>query len=407
MAKSWLIEPEEVARRLRQRYGNQHRRWLAGDGQWPVSISLGVPSEREAREHLSAVRAWQQRWHEWRGDGELVWVERRWSSLGTQQLPERLILHDPIQVARWAGEAERWERAEHRYRYMLGRWSRLKGSLAAHFDTLADYPEDDFHRLFSMLEWLQTHPESGLYLRQLPVEGVDTKWLSTRKSLVASLFQAIREDAWRDNDFYALTGIRREPVLMRMRLLDPDARSVTGGLKDITAPVEELAQLRLPIRAIYIVENLQTGLAFQELPGAALFTRLGYAVELFGRIAWLAPIPCFYWGDLDTHGFAILNLLRHYLPQARSLLMDEPTLLDHRSLWGREEKPAGNAVLPLLTAAEQKLYAELRNHRFAPRVRLEQERIPWDYAWSRIVATADSPRGTMEQHKLQKGTRRP
>ncbi|NOR71388.1 MAG: hypothetical protein GQ532_17115, partial [Methylomarinum sp.] len=33
-----------------------------------------------------------------------------------------------------------------------------------------------------------------------------------------------------------------------------------------------------------------------------------------------------YWGDLDTHGFAILSRLRHYYPQVKSILMDEKTL---------------------------------------------------------------------------------
>lgn len=390
MAKSWLIDPDEVTRRLRSRYRNQYRAWLAGGGQWPLSIPLGLPNERDAREHLSAVRAWQARWHEWRGEGEVVWAERRWSSLGAQKLPESLVLRGPVQVARWLGEAERWRQAEYRYSRMLERWSCLAETLTTYFDVLADYPEEDFRRLFSMLEWLETHPDSDLYLRQLPVEGVDTKWLLTRKSLVSSLFQAIRKDTRDSKDFYTLTAIRREPVLMRMRLLDPDAQRVVGGLKDVTAPVEELAQLQLPIRFTYIVENLQTGLAFQELPGAAVFMRLGYAVDLFGQIPWLTTIPCFYWGDLDTHGFAILNRLRHHLHQARSLLMDEATLLDHRSLWGQEEKPTGNVVLPLLTTEEQKLYDDLCAHRLAPHVRLEQERIRWGYAWSKIVAAVDS-----------------
>lgn len=37
-----------------------------------------------------------------------------------------------------------------------------------------------------------------------------------------------------------------------------------------------------------------------------------------------------YWGDLDTHGSAILDRLRAWLPQTRSFLMDRETLLDHR-----------------------------------------------------------------------------
>lgn len=385
MAKSLLVDPEEVTRRLQQRYTNQRRRWLTGNGQWPLSIPLGIPSEREAHERLPAVQTWQRLWHEWRGDGEIVWAERRWSRLGTQNLPESLVLQTPIQVARWAGDADRWELAQRRYALVRERWPCLEEIVATHFDVLADYPEEDFHRLLSILAWLENHPDSGLYLRQLPIEGVDTKWLSTRKSLVGSLFRVIRQETSSLNDFYVLTGIRREPVLTRMRVLDPDIRIRIGGLSDITVPVEDLTQIQLPFRCVFVVENLQTGLAFEDLPGAALFMGLGYAVDLFAGILWLSTVPCFYWGDLDTHGFSILNRLRHYVPHARSILMDEATLTDHRLLWGQEEKSAASDVLPLLTIEERKLYDDLCNHRFASRVRLEQERIPWEYAWNRIV----------------------
>lgn len=384
MAKSFLIDPDGVKQRLQQRYRANHRRWLEGNGSWPLSIPLGIPSEQQAREQLPAVQAWQARWHEWRGEGEVVWVERRWPNLGTQSLPERALLHNPAQVAEWLGETERWQRAERRHTLMADRWPCLAGTLPGYFDVLADYPDGDFHRLFAMLEWLEMHPDSGLYVRQIPVAGVDTKWLSARKSLVAGLVSIIRGDSGDGADFHKATGIRREPVLMRIRLLHADVRRITGGLGDITAPVEEIARLVLPLRGVYIVENLQTGLAFGDIPEAAVFMRLGYAVDLFGEIPWLKQLPCHYWGDLDTHGFAILNRLRHYLPHTQSLLMDESTLLDHKGFWGQEDKPVVGAELPLLTVAEQGLYRDLCNHRWGSRVRLEQERIPWGYAWKRL-----------------------
>ena len=331
MAKSFLIDPDGVKRRLQQRFRIGQRHWLEDAGVWPLSIPLGVPSERQARDQLSVVQAWQARWHGWRGEGEIVWVERRWSGLGTQRLPERVILHNPTQVVSWLGEAERWQRAEQRHARMVNRWSRLAGILSRYFDVLADYPEDDFHRLFAMLEWLEAQADSGLYVRQLPVVGVDPKGLSARKTLVIGLLRAIRGDGSDDADFFGLTGIRREPVLMRLRLLDADVRQIAGGFGDITVPVEDVPRLHLPLRCVYIVENLQTGLAFEEMPGAAVFMRLGYAVDLFGEIPWRRQLPCYYWGDMDTHGFAILNRLRHYLPHARPLLMDDQTPLSHKS----------------------------------------------------------------------------
>jgi hypothetical protein len=214
--------------------------------------------------------------------------------------------------------------------------------------------------------------------------GVDTKWLSARKSLVAGLLSVIRGEDGERADFHDVSGIRREPVLIRFRLLDADMRRITQGLGDITAPLEEITRLVLPLRCIYIVENLQTGLAFGEIPEAAVFMRLGYAVDLFGEIPWLKQLPCYYWGDLDTHGFAILNRLRHYLPHTQSLLMDETTLLDHKDFWGQEDKPVVGADLSLLTVAEQGLYRNLCDHRWGRRVRLEQERVPWEYAWKRL-----------------------
>ena len=47
------------------------------------------------------------------------------------------------------------------------------------------------------------------------------------------------------------------------------------------------------------------------------------------RWAGCASLDLVYWGDLDTHGFAILNRLRECFPHARSMLMDRATLLAH------------------------------------------------------------------------------
>lgn len=55
-------------------------------------------------------------------------------------------------------------------------------------------------------------------------------------------------------------------------------------------------------------------------------------------------------------------------------------LLAHRDLWGTDDAP-NVGHLPLLTDAEQ---ATLRLLGSEGNVRLEQERIPWDYALARL-----------------------
>lgn len=89
-------------------------------------------------------------------------------------------------------------------------------------------------------------------------------------------------------------------------------------------------------------------------------------------------------GDIDTHGFAILDRLRAWMPAARSVLMDRETLLAHRDRWVAEDRPA-SSNLTRLTPDEQDVYADLVEDRLAERVRLEQERIDWSWVEERLA----------------------
>jgi hypothetical protein len=57
--------------------------------------------------------------------------------------------------------------------------------------------------------------------------------------------------------------------------------------------------------------------------------------------AWLRECEVLYWGDIDTHGFRILDQLRAVHPHVESVLMDEETLLAHRDAWGRSRHLQG------------------------------------------------------------------
>ncbi len=137
---------------------------------------------------------------------------------------------------------------------------------------------------------------------------------------------------------------------------------------------------------VFIVENLQTGLAFEDLAGSVVIMRLGYGVDVLGQIPWLQQARCIYWGDIDTHGFAILNRARTCLPDVETVLMDESTLLIHRELWVEEKDQHPAMTLPLLSGVEQQLFQTLKSNTLGQQVRLEQERICWDLAWQAIQA---------------------
>lgn len=376
-----MKQPPEVRQLLVRRFASGAPDWLAGaPAAWPMSIPLGLPTEAETLRQTDAVRAWVAAWAGWQGPGELGWVQRQWKVLGAQRLPATLTLHCADDAARWAGQHERWQRARERFLLLTERWPALAQRLPRLFAVLADYNDADFLRLGEMLAWLLANPASGLYPRQLPVPGVDSKWLESRKGVLAELLAALGSGAPEGDDFHRMCGLKKAPPQVRMRVLDPALRARLGGLGDITAPPAQLAALALPASTVYIVENLQTGLAFGELPGAVVFMALGYSVDLLGQVPWIASARCIYWGDLDTHGFAILNRARGYLPALESALMDEQTLLLHRALWSCEQAQNAAQDLPLLTAAEAQVYRGLRQNTLAQNLRLEQERVGWDYA---------------------------
>jgi hypothetical protein len=112
---------------------------------------------------------------------------------------------------------------------------------------------------------------------------------------------------------------------------------------------------------------------------------LGLAVDQLNAIGWLRSAPRhLYWGDLDTHGFAILARARRRFPNTVSVLMDEDTLLAHRKLWVQEPTPCRVEGPEGLSVAELGVYEGLRANRWGDRVRLEQERIAWPAALEAI-----------------------
>ncbi len=376
MTKSVLRFPEDVREFFARRYRNQHRDWLPDTGTWPLVTPLGCPTEAEAQFQGDSVRDWVSA-----GPGE-----RHWRTLGPQSLPEKLVVENVQSLAAWIGEEQRWNRAWSRYQQMVSRWPTFTRRLPRYFDALAGYSDHDVLRLEALLAWIEANPQSNLCPRQIPIAGMDTKWLEARMPLVGDLIAALQTDDASSLGFHKRCGLKEAPHIVRFRLLDGSLRDQVGGLGDIAAPIGEIGALSLPISRVYIVENVQTGLCFEDRHGSVVFMGLGYGVSALARLPWLAGAECIYWGDLDTHGFAILNSARACLQNIVSALMDESTLLRNRDLWVEEKDQVSALELPLLSAAEQNVYQGLKQHRWGLNVRLEQERIAWNEAWQVLAA---------------------
>lgn len=390
-----LLLPEQALAEWVRRYARRHLAWWSGEdakapaeGQpaaWPQALALGTPTASEASDDPAQVRSWAQAWQAWPGPGEVLWEERQWPRLGTQRLPVTLVLPAPEAAAHMAGHGVRWRRAVDRRRELARTLQRA--SLPAEtpmpagshiFEALADWSDADFERLVSVLQWVVKHPASGLYLRQLPVPGLDSKWIEQRRTVVTDFAKALPHNRTASTrDLHGLLGLARAPTRLRLRVLCANLRRQFGGLSDLEAPLGEIAALTWQPERVLVVENLDSALSLPDLPGTVVFMKLGHAVGLLADIGWLRQAQVRYWGDIDSHGLAILNQARLTVPQVQSMLMDRETLLAHRTLWVQEPRPWTGAALAHLTDAERALFEDLAANTWGVQVRLEQERIPW------------------------------
>lgn len=246
--------------------------------------------------------------------------------------------------------------------------------------------------LFDAALWVATQSGSPVFLREIDVPGVDTKFIENHRTAVAELVELKLEAGRFDptvplSDFSRRYGLRGKPKYVRFRLLSRDPR-FPANLSEITVRTAELSLAPITARRIFIVENESTYLAFPEVPDSALIFGGGYAISTLSHLPWLADRELFYWGDIDTHGFSILNRLRVLHPNVRSILMDRGTLLAYESRWVHEPTQA-IAELAALETAESDLYRELIEGTLGPSIRLEQERVSFVTVRSAISGIVD------------------
>lgn len=243
---------------------------------------------------------------------------------------------------------------------------------------------EDWPRILTFVDWLRRNPRPGIYLRQVDLPGLHTKFIEAHRGVLAELLdlalpaKAIDQNATGVAQFARRYGFLDKPLRVRLRLLDPTLCSWSaGGAPDMTVDRDHLARMPLAPRTVFITENEINFLAFPPVPGSLIIFGGGYGFEMLDGLKWLERARIFYWGDIDTHGFAILDELRAHCPLAQSFLMDQDTLLACEAYWGREEKQTVRD-LPRLTSEEAALYNELRDNRIRAGLRLEQERIGFD-----------------------------
>jgi len=368
---------------------------LTGAALYPWRIPLKGPTTAMLADQFDAVRQWIRAL----ADGAKT-ETRAGYRLEFQEINHRQLGRNQVPVAAWL-DTEGDALALIGKRREAARFHELAAAIARAFPPLLGWlarrplrvleQADDWPGLLGVLRWIAEHPRPNVYLRQIDVPGVHSKFIERQRALLSELLDLVlpasaiaAASASGAAGFERRYGFRAKPLPIRFRLLD----GTLHGLTDLSVPCDEFARLSLPARRVFITENEINFLAFPRVPDSLVIFGAGYGFDPLAEASWLKQRDIFYWGDIDSHGFAILDQLRGHFPHARSLLMDRATLLAHRPLWGREDTPT-QRELSRLHADEAGLYDDLRHDRIGPAVRLEQERI--GFAWVQAALTVLGP----------------
>lgn len=358
---------------------------------FPLDIPFRKATAKEALEGFAAVRAWLSALREGSKERQGFGYSLEFSAvshrqLGEQQFPTRIVFATLPDLLRLIGKQRDFAHFCELAQQTLAAHPALRPWLEqAPFKLLEN--QNAWPRLLAVCAYFLHHPAPGRYLRELDIPGVDSKFVEQHKRILREMLDILLPPEAINLGVTSLAGsgferrfaLRYDEPLIRLRLLDPSL-AAPFGLTDLSIPLRQFLLFEPPCKRVFITENKINGLSFPPVADALVIFGLGYGIQSLKEAGWLRQQEIVYWGDIDTHGFAMLSQLRGYLPQTRSLLMDRETLLAFRSLWVTEEPDKRClAELPHLDGEERRLYLELRDNALGDHVRLEQERIA--FAW--------------------------
>lgn len=371
-------EPDAVVTLLR-------RRWKSGEllsahvglSRWdPIAVPITGPRAAEITGAFDEVRAWVGRW-------SAAEAKRRFR-LESRSVGGRLVGQNAL-PARAHVETldDAW--------VLLG----VRRDVGVYDGLLAQTPDGPLSRwarenpmkvlehaevwanLLSAVAWIESRGGQGHYLRQIDAPGVDTKFVERHKGILARLLDGILPAerivaSAPPSAFERRYGFAAKPDYIRWRSLDPVDQE--GPFSEMSVRADEFALAPPAASHVVVIENEITYLALPPHEDTIAIFGAGFGARRLRGLDWLTDRDVIYWGDIDTHGFAILDQMRSMFPRVRSMLMDRATLLAHRAHWTRE--PANTrAELASLSSAESRLYVELIEDVHGANVRLEQERV--------------------------------
>jgi hypothetical protein len=369
---------------------------------FPVKIPAGKPAAAKLMDNFAEAANWIEELRrnstEHHATGyRLQMAEINHRSLGKQTVPQYVVFDDATHLIAFIQKQQESD-------FFHQQLANIRARLPELADWCLQNPikvieqQKTWSRLIEIVCHFRKYPEPNCYIRELEIEGIDSKFIEQHRGTLSPLLDAVLDPAQVDLEVTGLArhgferrfGLKYDPPIIRFRCLHDEIKQQFGGIADISLPLSEFIQLRPSWSRVFITENKVNGLSFPSLCDSIVIFGLGYGISMLEHVAWLTDCEVTYWGDIDTHGLSILSTIKGFHPHTKSMLMDEITLLKFKRFWGKEpESKRFTGTLQHLNPQEQSLYVSLTNDVHGNCIRLEQERIGFQWLLEQLSKAND------------------
>lgn len=389
---NWGLTPSAARALLRkQEWGNRQRlkQRLLGERALPLLLALKPPSAKQALADMEALRQFVAAWKDYSGPGTVQWQTQNFRQTGEQQLATHLALHSLEQLFQFLGKdvVQAMRALEEKLQPLLAVDRGLKSVLINNLPRFDELSPLHTQQLAALLPQLKKGLGSGCYLRALPLSGIHSKFIEQQQSLIEDILNVWFEDELRNNGgLLPWLNCRDNPRgWLLVRPLCEHTRRELAGMPLLQLDSATLQQRPLPGKNILVVENLQSGLGLPTLEHTVAVCGGGKNLAWMHN-RWMNDRRAGYWGDLDSHGLAMLDQALEAQPQVTPLLMDRAVFAAFPQNRSQDSKPCQQS-LSHLPAEQQALYQQLLRED-PTRNRLEQELIDSDTIHREIQAWA-------------------
>ncbi len=367
------------------------RQWLLGD-RTGFDVALHPPTGVAAAQELDGFANWLSGWRDVCKElPHCVVMERRTLRIfGEHDIPIRLEIRSIVDLAMFLGDQaisrlRRIMALLRRFEAVGPEWKRPSIWVLT---ALEEWPEESIAMLLRLLPQLHAGMGEGRYLRSVPLNGVDTKFVEKNLVLIGAMMDQ------RSGGMVSIAGgllrwlgcLTKDTDQLLIRPLCEHTRESLGGFSKIWVTSEDLERTNPPGKRLLLVENAVSGLELPALDQTIAVIGCGGNLAWL-RASWLHEKDVAYWGDIDSWGLHWLAVARRAVPNLTALMMDLETFQRHPEGVVSEDA-AANPATAFLTQNEVELLKVLTEHPAAP-ARLEQEKLDRQWTTAALRAWAE------------------